>query len=111
MRTSSRHGSSAGDPKIGVSRGVGFASPALDGETVWVVALQYALHTPNLTTNGQTLRLIEFGPSRTFGDAAAYYPETNPLVPLDHVAAASNTPASKAVTVRLEPATAPNGSH
>lgn len=36
------------------------------------------------------------------GNAAAYYPETNPLVPLDHVAAKSNTPASKAVVVRLE---------
>ena len=35
--------------------------------------------------------------------AAAYYPETNPLVPLDHVAAESNTPVSKAVVIRLEP--------
>ncbi|CAJ1581572.1 FdhF/YdeP family oxidoreductase [[Mycobacterium] wendilense] len=39
------------------------------------------------------------------GNAAAYYPETNPLVPLDHTAAKSNTPASKAVVIRLEPAT------
>ena len=38
------------------------------------------------------------------GNAAAYYPETNPLVPLDHVAAKSNTPVSKAVVVRLEKA-------
>ena len=37
------------------------------------------------------------------GNAAAYYPETNPLVPLDHVAAESNTPVSKAVVIRLEP--------
>lgn len=36
------------------------------------------------------------------GNAAAYYPETNPLVALDHVAAKSNTPASKAVVIRLE---------
>jgi anaerobic selenocysteine-containing dehydrogenase len=36
------------------------------------------------------------------GNAAAYYPETNPLVPLDHVAQRSNTPASKAVVIRLE---------
>jgi molybdopterin-dependent oxidoreductase alpha subunit len=36
------------------------------------------------------------------GNAAAYYPETNPLVPLDHTAARSNTPASKAVVIRLE---------
>jgi molybdopterin-dependent oxidoreductase alpha subunit len=36
------------------------------------------------------------------GNAAAYYPETNALVPLDHVAARSNTPVSKAVVIRLE---------
>ncbi len=35
------------------------------------------------------------------GNAAAYYPETNPLVPLDHVADRSNTPVSKAVVIRL----------
>ncbi|MFM9036009.1 MAG: FdhF/YdeP family oxidoreductase [Mycobacterium sp.] len=38
------------------------------------------------------------------GNAAAYYPETNPLVPLDHVAAKSNTPVSKAVVIKLEAA-------
>jgi molybdopterin-dependent oxidoreductase alpha subunit len=37
------------------------------------------------------------------GNAAAYYPETNSLVPLDHVAEKSNTPVSKAVVIRLEP--------
>ncbi|QQM52988.1 FdhF/YdeP family oxidoreductase [Rhodococcus pyridinivorans] len=37
------------------------------------------------------------------GNVAAYYPETNPLVPLDHVARKSNTPVSKAITIRLEP--------
>jgi len=36
------------------------------------------------------------------GNAAAYYPETNPLVPLDHTAIRSNTPVSKAVVIRLE---------
>ena len=30
------------------------------------------------------------------------YPETNPLVPLDHTAARSNTPVSKAIVIRLE---------
>jgi hypothetical protein len=34
--------------------------------------------------------------------AAAYYPETNALVPLDHVAARANTPVSKAVVIRVE---------
>lgn len=42
--------------------------------------------------------------STPVGNAAAYYPETNPLVPLDHTAARSNTPVSKAVVIRLEPA-------
>ncbi|MBB2769206.1 MULTISPECIES: FdhF/YdeP family oxidoreductase [Mycolicibacterium] len=42
--------------------------------------------------------------STPVGNAAAYYPETNPLVPLDHTAAKSNTPVSKAVVVRLEAA-------
>jgi molybdopterin-dependent oxidoreductase alpha subunit len=37
------------------------------------------------------------------GNAAAYYPETNSLVALDHVAQKSNTPVSKAVVIRLEP--------
>lgn len=44
--------------------------------------------------------LVSFDTPR--GNAAAYYPETNPLIPLDHVAAKSNTPVSKAVVVRLE---------
>ncbi|HEY6760401.1 MAG TPA: FdhF/YdeP family oxidoreductase [Baekduia sp.] len=37
------------------------------------------------------------------GCAAAYYPETNVLVPLDSVATESGTPTSKSVLVRLEP--------
>ncbi|MFC9836357.1 FdhF/YdeP family oxidoreductase [Rhodococcus sp. NPDC127530] len=36
------------------------------------------------------------------GNVAAYYPETNPLVPLDHVARKSNTPVSKAILIRLQ---------
>jgi anaerobic selenocysteine-containing dehydrogenase len=39
------------------------------------------------------------------GCAAAYYPETNPLVPLDSTAIGSNCPTSKSVIVRLEPPT------
>ncbi|MEE1724723.1 FdhF/YdeP family oxidoreductase [Streptomyces sp. JV186] len=40
------------------------------------------------------------------GSAAAYYPETNVLVPLDSVADISNCPTSKGVVVRLEPTVA-----
>jgi len=36
------------------------------------------------------------------GCAAAYFPETNPLVPLESKAEGSNTPTSKSVVVRLE---------
>jgi formate dehydrogenase major subunit len=36
------------------------------------------------------------------GSAAAYYPETNPLIPLESVARYSHTPTSKSVIVRLE---------
>jgi molybdopterin-dependent oxidoreductase alpha subunit len=42
------------------------------------------------------------GYSTPVGNAAAYYPETNSLVPLDHTAARSNTPVSKAIVIRLE---------
>ena len=48
-------------------------------------------------------RIVGYATPR--GNAAAYYPETNPLIPLDHVAEKSNTPVSKAIVVRLERAT------
>jgi molybdopterin-dependent oxidoreductase alpha subunit len=47
-------------------------------------------------------RVVEYPAAR--GSAASYYPETNVLVPLDSVAEISNTPTSKGVFVRLEPA-------
>ena len=47
-------------------------------------------------------RIVEYDTPR--GCAAAYYPEANPLVPLDSTARGSNCPTSKSVIVRLEPA-------
>ncbi|MFB7631547.1 FdhF/YdeP family oxidoreductase [Streptomyces sp. NPDC056149] len=47
-------------------------------------------------------RVVHYPTAR--GCAAAYYPETNVLIPLDHTADTSNTPAAKSVVVRLEPA-------
>lgn len=47
-------------------------------------------------------RVVHYPTAR--GCAAAYYPETNVLVPLDATADTSNTPASKSVVVRFEPA-------
>jgi anaerobic selenocysteine-containing dehydrogenase len=40
------------------------------------------------------------------GCVAAYFPETNPLVPLDSYAERARTPASKAIPVRLRRRTA-----
>ncbi|MET8505744.1 FdhF/YdeP family oxidoreductase [Streptomyces sp. NPDC004787] len=45
-------------------------------------------------------RVVHYPTAR--GCAAAYYPETNVLVPLESTADVSNTPASKSVIVRLE---------
>ncbi|MEU9102839.1 FdhF/YdeP family oxidoreductase [Streptomyces xanthophaeus] len=47
-------------------------------------------------------RIVHYPTAR--GCAAAYYPETNVLVPLDSTADTSNTPASKSVVIRFEPA-------
>ncbi len=46
-------------------------------------------------------RVVSYDTPR--GCAASYYPETNPLVPLDSTALGSNCPTSKSVIVRLHP--------
>ncbi len=46
-------------------------------------------------------RVVAYPTAR--GCAAAYFPETNVLVPLDSTADISNTPTSKSVIIRLEP--------
>lgn len=51
-----------------------------------------------------SFRIVSY--ATPIGSAAAYYPETNPLVPLGSVAEGSNTPTSKSVLVRLVPRTA-----
>jgi formate dehydrogenase major subunit len=50
----------------------------------------------------RNFRVISYPTAR--GCVAAYFPEANPLVPLDSTAEVSNTPASKSVIVRIEPA-------
>jgi len=47
-------------------------------------------------------RVVPYDTAR--GCAAAYYPETNPLVPLDSTAIGSNCPTSKSVIIRFAPA-------
>ena len=49
----------------------------------------------------QRFRVVAYDTPR--GCAAAYYPETNALVPLDSVADDSGTPTSKSVVIRVEP--------
>ncbi len=51
----------------------------------------------------ENFRIVTYDTAK--GCAAAYYPETNVLVPLDSVADVSNTPTSKSVLIRLEPTT------
>ncbi|WP_290514842.1 FdhF/YdeP family oxidoreductase [Aeromicrobium sp.] len=49
----------------------------------------------------ENFRIVAYDTPR--GSAAAYYPETNPLVPLDSTATGSNTPTSKSVIIKLVP--------
>jgi molybdopterin-dependent oxidoreductase alpha subunit len=52
----------------------------------------------------EQFRVVAYPTAR--GCAAAYFPEANGLVPLDSSAERSNTPTSKSIVVRLEPARA-----
>jgi molybdopterin-dependent oxidoreductase alpha subunit len=51
--------------------------------------------------SASSFRVVPYEQPR--GCAAAYYPETNALVPLDSTALGSNCPTSKSVIIRLEP--------
>jgi molybdopterin-dependent oxidoreductase alpha subunit len=53
----------------------------------------------------ENFRIVSYSTPK--GCAAAYYPETNVLVPLDSVADTSGTPTSKSVIIRLERAASP----
>ncbi|MDQ1033721.1 molybdopterin-dependent oxidoreductase alpha subunit [Streptomyces sp. V3I8] len=69
-----------------------------DGQHVDLVSVW----TDGTERRAEDFRVVPYPTTR--GCAAAYYPETNVLVPLDSVADKSNQPTSKAVVVRLEPA-------
>ncbi len=77
---------------------LGFA----DGEHVTLVSVH---ESGERRASG--FRIVAYDTAR--GCAAAYFPETNVLVPLDSVADTSQTPTSKSIIVRLErePATDP----
>ncbi|GAA4600444.1 molybdopterin-dependent oxidoreductase alpha subunit [Actinoplanes octamycinicus] len=70
---------------------LGFA----DGELVDLIS-----EWPDGERRADRFRLVEYDTPK--GCVAAYYPETNPLVPLDSQAEESGTPTSKWVIVRLE---------
>jgi molybdopterin-dependent oxidoreductase alpha subunit len=72
-----------------------------DGAAVHLVSE----YSDGVERRAEDFRVVAYPTTR--GCAAAYYPETNVLVPLDSVADTSGTPTSKAVVVRLEKAGAP----
>jgi molybdopterin-dependent oxidoreductase alpha subunit len=69
-----------------------------DGEQVDLVSVW----TDGVERRAPSFRLVGYPTAR--GCAAAYFPETNVLVPLDSTAQVSNTPTSKSVVIRLVPA-------
>ncbi|MEU0559583.1 FdhF/YdeP family oxidoreductase [Dactylosporangium sp. NPDC006015] len=71
---------------------LGFA----DGDVVDLVSE----FSDGVERRAERFRLVAYDTPK--GCVAAYYPETNPLVPLDSQAAVSGTPTSKWVVVRLE---------
>nr|WP_240506971.1 FdhF/YdeP family oxidoreductase [Thermoactinospora rubra] len=66
-----------------------------DGEVVDLVS-----EWPDGERRAEGFRTVAYPTAR--GCCAAYFPETNVLVPLDSVAETSNTPTSKSVVVRLD---------
>ncbi|GGC18168.1 FdhF/YdeP family oxidoreductase [Cellulomonas carbonis] len=69
-----------------------------DGDVVDLVSE----FTDGVDRRAEGFRVVAYDTAR--GCAAAYFPETNVLVPLDSTAEDSNTPTSKSIVVRLEPA-------
>ena len=59
---------------------------------------------PDPELRAEEFRVVHY--DTPVGNAAAYYPETNVLVPLDSTADGSGTPTSKSVIVRIERRTA-----
>ncbi|CAN7452128.1 FdhF/YdeP family oxidoreductase [Knoellia sp. LjRoot47] len=73
-----------------------------DGQLVDIVSEWRGVDGDAVLTErrAEEFRVVAYDTAR--GCAAAYFPETNVLVPLDSTAKGSNTPTSKAVVVRLE---------
>jgi anaerobic selenocysteine-containing dehydrogenase len=71
-----------------------------DGDIVDLVSEWTAPDGSVRERRAEAFRIVPYPTPRR--NAAAYYPETNVLVPLESVADVSNTPTSKSVIVRLE---------
>ena len=65
--------------------------------------------TDGVERRAADFRIVAYDQPR--GCAAAYYPETNPLIPLDSTAEGSNQPTSKSVIVRLVPVSGGDSGH
>ncbi len=85
----------------GDRRGLGFAN----GDLVDIVS-EWRTDAGVEERRARSFRLVDHATAP--GCAAAYFPETNVLVPLDSVAEESGTPTSKSIVVRLEPCSAPH---
>ncbi|WP_309115106.1 FdhF/YdeP family oxidoreductase [Saccharothrix sp.] len=88
-------------------RRVVFVSPAdldelalADGDFVDVVSEWPEDPTGVFERRAERFRVVSYPTAK--GCAAAYFPEANPLVPLDSTAEKSGTPTSKSIVVRLE---------
>ncbi len=75
----------------------------IDIKTVW----EGASSDTDQERRANRFKLVAYNIPR--GDLAAYYPETNPLVPLASVALNAGTPASKSIPVVLVAHVAPDG--
>ncbi|KAA9151465.1 FdhF/YdeP family oxidoreductase [Microbacterium lushaniae] len=76
------------------------AQGVADGEIVDLVSEWTARDGRVEERRAESFRVVAYDTPR--GNAAAYYPETNVLVPLDSTADGSGTPTSKSVLVRVE---------
>jgi anaerobic selenocysteine-containing dehydrogenase len=63
------------------------------------VQVSITSHHEGTTRSMQGFTIVPF--NIPMGCVATYYPETNPLIPVKHVADGSNTPAYKSVVVSL----------
>jgi anaerobic selenocysteine-containing dehydrogenase len=65
------------------------------------MAVDICSHHAGIERRAKHFRVVPYDIPR--GSVAAYFPEANVLVPHDHVAGGSNTPASKSVVVSVRP--------